>query len=58
MAEIKKAIVEAHMEQRISKKNGSTYIVVVLEFENGYKTDVFLTNEQKFILQPIVPLLV
>lgn len=58
MAEVKKAVVEAYMEERISKKSGNKYIVLVLEFENGYKTDVFLSNEQKFILQSIVPLVV
>lgn len=58
MAEVKKAVVEAYMEERISKKSGNEYIVLVLEFENGYTTDVFLSNEQKFILQSIVPIVV
>lgn len=58
MAEVKKAVVEAYMEERISKKSGSKYVVLVLEFENGYKTDTFLSNEQKFILQSIVPFVV
>lgn len=58
MAEVKKAVVEAYMEERISKKSGNKYVVLVLEFENGYSTDVFLSNEQKFILQSVVPMVV
>ena len=53
-----KAVVQAYMEERISKKSGNKYVVLVLEFENGYQTDVFLSNEQKFILQSVVPILV
>ena len=58
MTESEKAVVQAYMEERISKKSGNKYVVLVLEFENGYQTDVFLSNEQKFILQPVVPMLV
>lgn len=58
MTESEKAVVQAYMEERISKKSGNKYVVLVLEFENGYQTDVFLSNEQKFILQSVVPILV
>lgn len=58
MPELKKAVVECYVERRLSKKSGSEYEVLVLEFENGFKMDVFMTNEQKFILSTIVPMLV
>ena len=57
MSEVKKAVVECFVERGISKK-GNQYEVLVLEFENGYKMRVFLTDEQKYILSSIVPLLV
>lgn len=58
MPEVKKAVAECFVERRLSKKSGSEYEVLVLEFENGFKMDVFMTNEQKFILSSVVPLLV
>ncbi len=57
MPEVKKAVTECYIERRLSKK-GSEYDVLVLEFENGYKMQVFMTDEQKFILSSCVPLIV
>lgn len=49
---MEKAFVECVRENRTSK-NGREYQVLVLFFENGYKMDVFLSNEQQFILNNI-----
>lgn len=55
MAEFKYAVVNCYIEKRVSKKNNSVYSVLVLVFENGYKCDMFLNNEQIYILGQIVP---
>lgn len=44
---------EIYKEKRVSKKTGKDYVVLVLEFENGYKFESFLTNEQDFILRDV-----
>lgn len=56
MPENSKAVVECYRENRISQKKGTLYQVLVLCFENGYKMDVFLSNEQQYILANVVPL--
>lgn len=41
----------AYVEERLSKKTGNSYKVLVLEFENGYKHEVYgISNEFAFIL--------
>lgn len=42
------------IEQRISNKTGNTYNVLVIKFENGYKYESFLNNEQYFIISNIL----
>lgn len=46
-------IKECYREKRLSKKSGKEYVVLVIEFENGYKLETFLTNEQNFILADV-----
>lgn len=48
-------IKDCYRETRKSTKSGKDYTVLVLCFENGYKLDTFLTNEQNFILKDVVP---
>lgn len=55
MPENKEGVVSCYRERRISQKKGTQYEVLVLCFENGYKMDVFLSNEQKFIIGNVVP---
>lgn len=57
MPEVKKAVAECYVERGVSKK-GNNYEVLIIEFENGYKMRVFLSDEQKYILSSIVPLLI
>lgn len=38
-----------YREERISKAQ-KPYQVIVFEFENGYKLETFLNNEQQYIL--------
>lgn len=38
--------------ERVSKA-GRTYQVLVIEFENGYKYETFLSNEQQYILADV-----
>lgn len=40
---------EVYREEKTSKK-GNVYQVLVMVFDNGYKLEQFLTNEQIFIL--------
>lgn len=42
------------IEQRTSKKSGNSYNVLIIEFENGYKFETFLNNEQYFIIANIL----
>ncbi len=49
------AVVSCYREKRVSSKKGTMYEVLVLKFENGYTMDVFLNNEQKFIIDSVVP---
>lgn len=44
---------ECYRQKRVSKKTGSEYEVLVIVFENDYKLEVFLNNEQQFILHSI-----
>lgn len=44
---------EVYRENRVSKKTGNAYQVLVLVFENGYKMDTFLSNEQQYILNEV-----
>ena len=46
-------IVNCYRENRISAKTGNSYQVLVLEFDNGYKLEQFLSNEQQFILSNV-----
>lgn len=48
-------VVSCYRERRISQKKGTQYEVLVLKFGNGYTMDVFLSNEQKYILANEVP---
>ena len=38
------------IEERISKKSGGKYWVMVTTFENGYQITTFLNQDQVFIL--------
>ena len=51
----KEVLVSCYREKRHSEKKGRDYEVLVLIFENGYKMDVFLSNEQQFIIGSVVP---
>ena len=55
MPEKATATVRCYRERRVSKKTGTIYEVLVLCFENGFKMDVFLSNEQQFIVASEVP---
>lgn len=41
-----------YREKRESKK-GNVYVVLCIEFENGYVHESFLTREQEFILSDV-----
>ena len=41
-----------YREERISKAQ-KPYLVIVFEFENGYKLETFLNNEQQYILAEV-----
>lgn len=43
----------AYRENRTSKKTGNAYVVLCVEFENGYVVESFLTREQEFILKDV-----
>lgn len=49
------AVVECYVEKRFSKRTGNVYQVLVMKFENGYKMDTFLNNEQFYIISQCVP---
>ena len=42
-------VTEVYREERVSKA-GKTYQVLCVVFENGYKYENFLSNEQQYIL--------
>ena len=42
--------VVCYRENRVSKKSGNLYQVLVVVFPNGYKFESFLSAEQQFIL--------
>lgn len=42
-------VTKVYREQRVSKA-GREYQVLVMVFENGYKLETFLSNEQQYIL--------
>ena len=46
-------IKEVYREERISKKSGNKYQMLVIVFENGYKYESFLSNEQQYILKDV-----
>lgn len=43
---------DVYREERTSKK-GNAYQVIVFVFENGYKLESFLNNEQQYILADV-----
>lgn len=43
---------EVYKDNRTSKA-GKPYTVLVIVFENGYKLETFLNNEQNFILRDV-----
>lgn len=45
-------VAEMFRDVRTSKA-GKSYCVLVIVFDNGYKLETFLTNEQQFILRDI-----
>lgn len=45
-------VISVYREERTSKK-GNQYQVIVFEFENGYKMESFLNNEQQYILADV-----
>lgn len=49
MSENRNYVKNVYRENRTSKK-GNSYQVVVIEFDNGYKLEEFMTNEMMFIL--------
>lgn len=48
----KMGVKNVYREERTSKK-GNQYQVIVFEFENGYKMESFLNNEQQYILADV-----
>lgn len=42
------------IDKRTSKKTGNAYNVLVIDFDNGYKYESFLNNEQFFIIDSIL----
>lgn len=46
-------IEKVELETRTSSKTNRPYQVLVISFENGYKLEQFLNNEQKFIIESI-----
>lgn len=44
---------ECYRQKRVSTKSGNEYQVIIFEFENGYKLETFLNNEQQFILHEV-----
>lgn len=50
-----KLIKEVYRENRVSKKTGNVYQVLVIVFQNGYKFEQFINNEQQWALS-LVPL--
>ncbi len=44
---------EVWREKRTSSRTGKDYWVLCTEFENGYKLETFLTNEQVYILADV-----
>lgn len=42
-----------YKEKRQSKKTGNSYVVLCIEFENGYILETFLTREQEYILNDV-----
>lgn len=47
---MKELIKEVYRENRVSKRTGNAYQVIVIVFENGYHLETFLNNEQQYIL--------
>lgn len=43
---------DTYREERVSKA-GKSYQVIVIVFENGYKLETFLNNEQQYILSDV-----
>lgn len=44
---------DIYREERVSKKSGNKYQVIVVEMENGYKYANFLNNEQQYCLDEL-----
>lgn len=44
---------EVYREERVSKKSGNKYQMLVVVFANGYKLETFLNNEQQYILNEV-----
>lgn len=42
------------VEERVSKKTGNAYHVLVVAFKTGYKLELFINNEQFYILSTIL----
>lgn len=53
MKSLKSQIKDVTTDTRKSSKTGKDYNVVTIEFQNGYKHESFLNNEQQFILNQI-----
>lgn len=45
-------VAECYRDMRTSK-SGKPYCVLVLVFDNGYRLETFLNNEQQFILKDV-----
>jgi len=43
---------DVYRQERTSKA-GNTYQVIVIVFDNGYKLETFLNNEQQYILSDV-----
>lgn len=56
MSESKISLIKGYRENRMSTKTNKSYQVLVLKFNNGYTMDVFLNNEQQYILGNEIPL--
>lgn len=44
---------KVNLEERVSKKTGEKYEVLIIEFPNGYKKQVFLEYAEIFMLKQL-----
>lgn len=50
MENLLQTIKSVRIDERISSKTNKPYRMLVTEFKNGYSVEMFLTNDQLYIL--------